>query len=847
MTFFISWYILVTLLGWLTFPLAYRLFPALADRGYTLSRAFGLLIWGYVFWLSASLGIAQNDIGGLLLGLVVLGGLSAWAFFNLQSPISGLDTLATTARYSTTANSPILSFLKSNLRLILTTELLFLVAFGFMAIVRAGNPEILGTEKPMELMFINGIMNSPTFPPRDLWLSGYSISYYYFGYVMTSMLAMFTGTPATAAFNLMIALIFGLSAVGAYGILYNLLATRLTSNVEGQSEIENRKSPTLAPGASAGVINSLLAPLFLLLVSNVEGFLDVLHTRGLFWKEGSNFWTWLDLPELRDAPAQTTSWVPERFWWWWRASRVVQDYELNGAFREVIDEFPAFSYILGDLHPHVLSMPFVLLAIAVALNLFLGGWRGNINLYFSQLHISKTGFFIIALLLGGLAFLNTWDILVAAALIVFSYALARVRESGWGWERLGDVLLLGIPAIVIGYVLYLPFFIGFDSQAGGIVPNFMFPTRGAHLWVMWGTLFAPVFFYLIYLMRTKTPADWRAGMWTTLVFLLALLAAMFAIGLIALRFNPDLINPILESQGLDAGGFIAESFVRRLKYIGSLITLLALLIPTLSFLFSTRKQTTADRESSSFILHPFDTAQDKPSSFVFLLILLGTLLILGPDFLYLRDNFNYRINTVFKFYYQAWILLSLASAYGTAVLLRHLPRRANGIFSVIFAIVLIVGLTYPVLGVFTKTNNFKPFEYTLDDFDRVRRENPDEAAAILWLQSAPDGIVAEAVGGAYSSYARISIYTGLPTVLGWGNHEGQWRDNALQGTRQQDIEILYTTLDWSIAQEIINRYDIRYVYIGNLERTTYPVNEEKFNQFLKLVFQQGNVAIYEVP
>jgi len=848
MTAFLSWYILVALLGWLTFPLAYRLFPALADRGYTLSRAFGLLIWGYVFWLSASLGIAQNDIGGLLLGLIALGGLSAWAISNLKF-------------------SSILSFLKSNSSLIITTELLFLLAFGFMAFVRAGNPEILGTEKPMELMFINGIMNSPAFPPRDLWLSGYSISYYYFGYVMTSMLAMFTGTPATAAFNLMIALIFGLSAVGAYGILYNLLANPKSGVVQRKSS-DNPLSSFLFP---------LLSPLFLLLISNVEGFLDVLHTRGLFWSGDKNFWTWLDIPELRDAPAQTAAWIPERFWWWWRASRVVQDYELSGAFREVIDEFPFFSYLLGDLHPHVLSMPFVLLAIAVALNLFLGGWRGNINLYFGQLHISKTGFIVVALLLGGLAFLNTWDILVAAALIVFSYALARVRESGWGWERLEDILLLGIPAIVTGYVMYLPFFIGFDSQAGGIVPNFMFPTRGAHLWVMWGTLFVPVFFYLIYLMRTKTPADWRAGMWTTLIFLLGLLAAMFAIGLIALKLKPDVINPILESQGLDAGAFIAESFMRRLAYIGSLITLLALLIPALSFLFKFDRRPPTEsplqRESQgdasrraegegSISGDALSRSKGQPS-FVLLLIILGSLLILGPDFLYLRDNFGYRINTVFKFYYQAWILLSLASAYGTAVLLRPFdfgsqsafdpPLRARGaanrVFSVSFALVLIVGLTYPALGVFTKTNNFNPFEYTLDDFDRVQRENPDEAAAMLWLRSAPDGVVAEAVGGSYSpqGHGRISIYTGLPTLLGWPGHEGQWRDYALQGSRQQDIETLYSTSDWSTAQEIINRYDIRYVYVGNLERTTYHINEDKFNRFLKLVFQQGNVAIYEAP
>ena len=69
----------------------------------------------------------------------------------------------------------------------------------------------------------------------------------------------------------------------------------------------------------------------------------------------------------------------------------------------------------------------------------------------------------------------------------------------------------------------------------------------------------------------------------------------------------------------------------------------------------------------------------------------------------------------------------------------------------------------------------------------------------------------------------------------------------MQGTRKDDIQTLYSTPDWNTAQEIINRYNIRYVYIGPLERSTYTVNEEKFKQFLKLIYQQGNVAIYEVP
>jgi uncharacterized membrane protein len=264
-----------------------------------------------------------------------------------------------------------------------------------------------------------------------------------------------------------------------------------------------------------------------------------------------------------------------------------------------------------------------------------------------------------------------------------------------------------------------------------------------------------------------------------------------------------------------------------LSYIGGLLTLLALLIPALAFLFR---------------------SENNSSSFVLLLITLGALLILGPEFLYLRDNFGYRINTIFKFYFQAWIVLSLAAAYGIAILLRHLRGAASVGFSIVFALVLIVGLTYPALSLFNKTNNFSPFfGFTLEDFERVQRENPDEAAAIQWLRAAPDGVIVEASRDAYSSYGRISIYTGLPTVLGWDNHERQWRDGALQGTRKADIETLYTTNDASIAQEIVERYDIRYVYLGNLERSTYQVEEEKFSRFLKPVFQQGSTVIYAAP
>ncbi|MGD8403661.1 MAG: DUF2298 domain-containing protein [Anaerolineales bacterium] len=861
MGWFFSWYLTVTLLGWLTFPLVYRLFPALADRGYSLSRAAGLLVWGYVFWLLTSLGLSQNDAGGLLLGLVFLAGLSFWALRSIERRKSGES--------NPFGNLSILvSWIKYNRRLVLSVEGLFLVAFAFLAFVRASNPELTSAEKPMELMFINAILRSPTFPPRDAWLSGYAISYYYFGYVMTAMLAKLTGVPGTAAHNLMTALIFALGAIGSYGILYNLLALRWKT--ENENRTSGNAQATMPEFQIPNTISrsSFLAPLFLLIISNAEGFLEILHRRGLFWSENApNFWMWLDIKHLNQSPVQPLGWIPERYLWWWQASRIISDYDLGGGFREIIDEFPFFSFLHADLHPHVLAIPFSLMAVAAALNLFFGGWSGVTNLFGFRVRINWEGFAFLGLLLGGLAFLNTWDILIAAALIVGAYVLSRVREAGWGVERAEDLFILGIPLVVLSFLLYLPFYIGFSSQLGGVIPNLVYPTRGAHLWVMLVTLLLPLYAYLIYLWRgEKLKGRWWLALALSLGLVVVLWAVSWLLGWAINLIDPDLRNMFLQMQGVaDIQTLFMQVGQKRLAQIGSLLTLLAILIPSIALLTAVRRPNTEDNEP---------VRAPRSTVFVLLLIALGTLLLIGPDFLYLRDQFGTRINTVFKFYYQAWMLWSLAVAYGIVVLLQKLRSGWSISFRVGLVILLLVGLVYPVLGILTRTDNFRIERaltlldtlqssedegakmiarqelnslWTLDYFDMFQRQNPDEAAAIRWLESVPDGVVAEAIGGSYSGYARVSTMTGQPTLLGWPGHESQWRGGSEeQGSRQSDIETLYATSDWITAREIIARYNIRYVFVGNLERGK-PLREEKFQRNLTLAFQQGNVAVYEIP
>lgn len=907
----ILWYLIISLLGWLVFPFLYRLTPGLADRGYALSRTFGWLVWGYLFWLLASLGFLRNDPGGLLLPLFLLVLLSLLSFRKRD-------------------RGEIIGWLRSQINLVLAIELLFLVSFSLMALVRAANPEILGTEKPMELAFINAILNSPTFPPHDPWLSGYAISYYYFGYVLVAMVAKLAGTPGGVAFNLGVTAVFALSAIGIYGIVYDLLAAR-------------RKGANLsAQKREVGL--PLLGPVFLLLAGNLEGFLHVLHTRGLFWRvnaageQVSAFWKWLDILDLNQPPVQPYSWIPSGWWWWWRASRVLQDYDFAGKTREIIDEFPVFSYLLADLHPHVLAMPFAFLGMGFVLNLVLAGaegrlpwtqqrvrnrslaWTGIVTFLLGfilswlgfrgdSLRLSLLGLFgvlvggsllillwqpisqfglaiftrgetgerrvgfpilinpfyflVCALVLGALGFLNLWDFPFYVGLFAVCYGMVQFMkhqrveslpenapDMAKGYPLgffLRDVIWVGLVLGIVSFLLYLPFYLSFSSQAGGVIPSMVFITRGAHLWVMFGVLLVPIAFYLTFLwMDHGRAANLRKGFLVVLTFTLValVLSILMAVLIMSLPTIGDIFLGNFAAP--DGGALIGETLSRRLRSPGGWITLMALLSVTLALLLPARKN---PKQPDSGWLTPAEV-------YTLLLTLFGGLLVFGPEFFYLRDQFGSRMNTIFKFYYQAWLMWSVAAAFGSAVLLKVLSPRKNLVFSIGLVVLIGMGMTYTIFGLWNKTAGFSaPEGWTLDGTSYLARQSPDEMAAIGWLSDAPPGVVAEAVGGSYSGYARVATLSGKPTVLGWPGHEIQWRGGTREmGSRQVDIQTLYCTSNWEQAKTIIQQYNIRYIYVGSLERAAYTpqscgtgLSEAKFSQNLILVYQQGNVTIYQTP
>jgi uncharacterized membrane protein len=206
------------------------------------------------------------------------------------------------------------------------------------------------------------------------------------------------------------------------------------------------------------------------------------------------------------------------------------------------------------------------------------------------------------------------------------------------------------------------------------------------------------------------------------------------------------------------------------------------------------------------------------------------------------------MNTVFKFYYQAWILWSIAAAVFMCVFFRRINTPVKVLGSVLIFFSIAVGLLYPFYCLYDRFNSLTPSRITLDGNAYFTLAYPDETKAIEFLHSAPDGTVAEAVGGSYTAYARVATFSGQANVIGWPGHESQWRGGAFEmGTREKDIAQLYQTTNWTEALTIIQKYQIRYIYVGSLEMSTYRVSVPKFSSNLPVAYNNSSVVIYEVP
>jgi YYY domain-containing protein len=520
---------------------------------------------------------------------------------------------------------------------------------------------------------------------------------------------------------------------------------------------------------------------------------------------------------------------------------------------EVINEFPAFSYLLADNHPHVMALPFALAAMSLALAVAL-----------SRMTPSTWHTMFYGVSVGALIFLNTWDAPVYLALLVGAEAMRAWHANGGRWRSSDTWTLAAFGALLafVAVVAYLPFLVSFSSQLGGALPNLFYPTRFRQILLTFGALVPLAALFIgVEAWRGGRSLNWRAGLIGGLgTFGLILLAFMLLIvlGAISPAWRGSNQQTLIE-LGAPA---LQETLQRRLEYILTTVLLVAGLIVIFARLFSVDRKSVKTSDAGR-IPYPIQTGV------ALMMAAAAIVLVLTPEYVYLRDGFSQRMNTIFKFYYQAWALLGIVGAYGLHSVLADLPLRlpARPIRGVIGAgalIAIAMGLVYPLTAIpermFNETgrdSGFNTSPLTLDGAISLTSSGDYEALICLRDLTAgqTDVVVAEVTfGGGYDYFnggiasGRVTGITGLPVVIGWQGHQRQWRGNTYNsavGSRAQDIEQLYKDLRLDVVQEIIDRYSIDYIVFGPPERSRYGADGElKFLDSFETVCQSNETRVY---
>lgn len=513
---------------------------------------------------------------------------------------------------------------------------------------------------------------------------------------------------------------------------------------------------------------------------------------------------------------------------WFAPSRVVP---------KTINEFPAFSFLLSCFHAHVLTLAFTVVGIALAFNLFLEhngkglfafgrGWRLPLTLGVS------------ALIIGGLFAMNGWDLptYLGLALICIALQQWRAYSSRFRLELVLDVFTACASLTALSFFLFAPFYLGFisPSQGIGLVSSADRSPLSAEV-LIYGlfafvvlSLFVATALHMPFFRTSAAGARRRVHGWVISLAITAVVAIVVYFTL------PNGLVFVL------AGGFAAA---------GSILVL--------------------------------SNLRERSLAFALLLGASAFALIAACEIVFLKDVFagNFpRMNTVFKFYFQSWALLSVASGTGLYFILerfrppqnipvsqRVMQRGVEVLWALGLCILLLAGAVYPLAGAYARTNHFTQRSNSLDGLDYLQNcplymcgyNSTGDYYAIRWLNSNVQGdpVIVEAIGGDYTMFGRVSAFTGLPTIMGWIGHEYQWRVNWLNNplnavdfnSRKSDVDTIYTSTEPKVVLTVMARYNAQYIYVGPLERQQYPgVNLNRFGAFMQTVYNADGVTIYKV-
>ena len=755
---FLKWWLLIFALGLIFLPLSNLLFSNLSDKGYLFSKTIGIGIAGYTMWFLSSLKLMKfTSISCILV-------LGFWIIFNLIIVIykrNYVDDRQFLAGY----------IKKNNIGIIITEEVLFFLVFLLFTYIRGFKPEAYGTEKFMDYGFMTSMMRSEYMPPQDFWFSGTTLNYYYVGQFLATFLTRLSFVEVSKGYNLMLMMVGAFAFVLPFSLAYNLIV-RYCQKQEKKASIW-------------GVIGGFLASLGVCVAGNM-------HYPIYKWIKPA-------IERLKgNSTASYSYWFPD-------ATRYIgYNPDTND---KTIHEFPAYSFILGDLHAHVINILFVITILAILLSWLFGQTdrrsvlnfdkkdnknnkikdnidKGNINnkedfkeaLNEALKEALSPSIIMIGFFLGLFHTTNFWDLpiyfVVSGAIILFSNLIVYKFKSK-------SLLITGFQAIVIiviSKLLALPFTLNFDQISAKpiLVENV---TPFYQLMVLWGL---PIFTVTAFLIIT-------------------------------------IIDYVDKKNGPEV------SYKKRKKSNNNLI--------------------------KSYMESLIDT-----DLFVVTIGLCAMGLVLMPELVYVQDIYSgdyKRANTMFKLTYQAFIMFGICFGYIYVRLLKFGKMKGRRIVAAISLFTFCLTLPYSVTAVKSWYGDI----FNKDGYKGInaaafmKEDFKDDYLATNWLNDNVSGtpVVLEANGYSYTDYQRVSVITGLPTVLGWYTHEQLWKSEPSKSNdmvveminnRSQDIETIYTSEDENLVRDLIEKYNISYIYVGSLEEEKYyNINHSLIRSLGEVVFE----------
>ncbi|MCL4353816.1 DUF2298 domain-containing protein [Patescibacteria group bacterium] len=749
----LTWWFILFLVGSIFLPFTFFFLRNLFDNGYIFSKIIGAAIISYaIFVLGVAHILAFNKPSLIML-------LSFFAIIN----------------FLIMKKEDYFVIYKKNRPIYLLEEILFLASFLFWVYIRAHQPDIHGLEKFMDFGFLNSILRSTYFPPKDMWFTPLPINYYYFGHLVTAVLTKISNIPSNITFNLMIATLFALTFMESFSIGANLISK--LKNTTQNSKV---------------VMGGLLTAFLVSFAGNLQTIYSFFS--GYNSNNPLPFW------QMPFSPFT----FPNNYWYP-NATRFIY---------HTIHEFPIYSFVVSDLHGHVLDVPFVLLIIAVLLSLF-----KNLNLEHPlKIRNLRLQIPLISFLLAVMYMTNAWD-----GLIYFLLAF-----------------------LVLGYLILID-----PSSEPPRIKN-----------------------YELRIMDSFKIRNLKSKIYTFIIYLLLIAICFF---IFSLPFNVN-FKPFVSGIGINCaphfltkigkiGPFLFEKNYCQTSPVWQLFILYGFFYfwAALFIIVKIKNQNSKVFKELKFnhlnLIENFKfRIKNFPPSdlFVLILILFSSVLIIAPEFFYLKDIYTtyFRANTMFKLVYQAFIMLSIASAYAITRIISDfkegLKKRVNYWQ---LAAILIGGIglflvsIYPYFAINSYYDNLKTY-HGLNGTAYLKDLYPSDYEAIQWLNAHVKGqpVILEAQGDSYTDYARVSANTGIPTVLGWTVHEWLWRGTYnIPAARIPDVKNLYEENNLKLTKSLLKKYNIKYIFIGDLERQKYPnLNENKFYKLGKIVFEKGQTKIFKI-